>query len=520
MCFKPNLTLIKINSIITVADGGLFMNLLFDIDDTITNETDFMIKYAPIYLKKKYGLNVQVVNPHGYDVVEVFGLKEKLKDNAKFYLNLEAKLEEINKSFWNKYFIKYIFYPIKKDARKIICDLRNRGYKINFASLRGKKTKEKESLKDKFVRTKIVLFLTKLQLKLNHIKYDKLILVEKNEDKINIANELNAKIVFDDNVEVLEKVQNSVAVCVKASHNVNVNFKNENVVKLPFSFEAINNFVAECEDKKRFIKSGKRKISKLKIYKKALTETTYRLLRTCSKHKIIKEFKPLVIGEDNLPKFKGPNMFVGNHRNIKDPLIIISLLKNPTHFAALKRMFEYNDNLFGKVGKNLGTVATTWFVKSMGALPIARPTDEDYRKVNLKTFRDIMDYLDSDSSVTIYPEGTLNRNPKEDGNILPLKSDQTFRVAENGRAIIRPVAIVWVPKEIKIENRVLIAFLKPINTYGLKTEQILERWHNSVNGAIDSMNKIIEELDQINQSNYSSSNNEKILELSNNIKRL
>ncbi len=514
------MTLIENNSIITVADGGLFMNLLFDIDDTITNETDFMIKYAPIYLKKKYGLNVQITNPHGYNVVEVFGLKEKLKDNAKFYLNLEAKLDEINKSFWNKYFIRYLFYPIKKDASKIISDLRKQGYKINFASLRGRKTKENEKLKDKFIRTKIVPFLTKMQLKLNHIKYDKVFLVEKNEDKINIANELNAKIVFDDSVEVLENVENSIAVCVQTPHNINVNFKNKNVVKLPFSFEEIKHFITDYEEKKILLAPSKRKISKLKIYKKALTEKTYKLLRVCSKHKIIKAFKPLVIGEDNLPKLKGPNMFVGNHRNIKDPLIVISLLKNPTHFAALKRMFEYKDNLFGKVGKNVGTIATTLFVKSMGALPIARPTDENYRKVNLKTFRDIMDYLATDSSVTIYPEGTLNRNPKEDGNILPLKSDQTFRVAENGRAIIRPVAIVWVPEDVKIENRVLIAFLKPIYTHGLKTEQILERWYNSVNGAIDSMNQIISELDKIGKSNYPSSNSEKIRKLSNDIKRL
>ena len=496
------------------------MNLLFDIDDTITNETDFMIKYAPIYLKKKYGLNVQVTNPHGYNVVEVFGLKEKLKDDARFYLDLENKLDKINKSFWNKYFVKYIFYPIKKDASKVIKDLKKQGYKINFASLRGRKTKENESLKDKFIRTKIVPLLTKMQLKFNHIKYDKVFLVEKNEDKINIANELNAKIIFDDNVEVLENVKNSIAVCVQTPHNINVDFINKNVIKLPFSFEEIKNFITDYEERKILLKPNKRKISKLKIYKKALTETTYRLLRVCSKHKIVKEFKPLVIGEDNLPQFKGPNMFVGNHRNIKDPLIVISLLRNPTHFAALKRMFEYKDNLFGKVGKNLGTVATTLFVKSMGALPIARPTDEDYRKVNLKTFRDIMDYLAHDSSVTIYPEGTLNRNPKEDGNILPLKSDQTFRVAENGRAIIRPVAIVWVPKEIEIENRVIIAFLKPIYTYELKSEQILEKWYTSVNGAIDSMNQIINELDKIRQSNYSSSDIEKIRKLSNDIKRL
>ena len=247
------------------------------------------------------------------------------------------------------------------------------------------------------------------------------------------------------------------------------------------------------------------------------TENMYVLLRTFSKKKVINSLKPLVIGQENLPDFKGPNIFVSNHRNIKDPIITIAFLKNPTHFAALKRMFDNNENMFGKVGKNIGTYATTIFVKSMGCLPIARPTDENYRTINISTFTKIKEYLSMNSAVAIYPEGTINRKPDENGNILPLKSDQIFKLSRNGNAIIRPVAIIWVPKEANIENRVLLAFLKPIYTKGLTTEEISERWKKSVDVAIDAMNKIVEELIKISELNEEKEESIKIKKLINQI---
>lgn len=470
------------------------MNIIFDIDDTITKETEFMMKYAPKYLKSKYNLDFKVINPNGYDVAEVFGVEKILKDNN-YPGNIEEEVKKINSSFWNKYFLRYMFYPLKSETKKIIDDLISKGYKINFVSLRGKKTHEVENFKQKFVRKKIVPLLTKLQLKLNGIKYNKIFLVEKNDDKNKLANELNATMIFDDNIDVLEKSSNIIPVCVETSHNKSFEFKNENVIKIPFTLEAVNNVVGN-----RKIKQKKR-IRKIKIYEKMFTENTYVLLRTFSKKKIISKLKPLVIGQENIPSMKGPNIYVSNHRNIKDPIITIAFLKNPTHFAALKRMFDNNENMFGKVGKNIGTYATTIFVKSMGCLPIARPTDQNYKTINISTLAKMKEYLSMNSAVAIYPEGTINRKPDENGNILPLKSDQIFRLSKDGNAIIRPVAIVWVPKEAKIENRVLIAFLKPIYTKGLTTEEISNLWKSSVNNAIDAMNKIMEELIRISKLN-------------------
>ncbi len=321
-------------------------------------------------------------------------------------------------------------------------------------------------------------------------------------EKIHIAREKEAKIIFDDNVQVLENVDESIIpVCIKEPHNELVQFKNDNVIRIALEYEEVFQLLKEKKLVKR-TNSYKNKLKNLTIYQKLGTEIMYRIVRNIGKGFVLKKYNPFIIGEENLPKEKGKDVFVGNHRNIKEPLITIVSLKNPTHFAALKRMFEYNENMFGTVGKNMGTLVTTLFVKSIGALPIARPTDTDYVMTNLQTFKHVDEYLENKSAFATYPEGTLNRDPEKDGNILPLKSDYAFKIAEDGKGIVRPVAIVWVPDEIPIENRVFIAYLKPIYTENMKATEIGKAWSESMNNAIDTINQMIEELRKV--TDYSS----------------
>ena len=49
---------------------------IFDIDDTIVEETRFMIENAPLFLKKKYKIERELINKERYDLKEAFALKE------------------------------------------------------------------------------------------------------------------------------------------------------------------------------------------------------------------------------------------------------------------------------------------------------------------------------------------------------------------------------------------------------------------------------------------------------------
>jgi hypothetical protein len=122
--------------------------------------------------------------------------------------------------------------------------------------------------------------------------------------------------------------------------------------------------------------------------------------------------------------------------------------------------------------------------------------DTDFVMTNTQTFSYMGEYLSLNSAVAIYPEGTLNRCPEVDGILLPLKSNKAFELAEDGKGVIRPVAIVWVPKEMELENKVVIAFLKPIYTVGLKSNDIERIWLSTMNHAIESINRALDEMAQ------------------------
>lgn len=112
--------------------------IIFDIDDTVTRETEFMMKHAPGYLKKMYRDTFPVVNAHGCNVSEVFGIREFLIRNDFPADQLEPELEKVNSGFWNRYFPRYVFYPIKKDAKRIINDLK----KVVGGNLPGRHDKQ------------------------------------------------------------------------------------------------------------------------------------------------------------------------------------------------------------------------------------------------------------------------------------------------------------------------------------------------------------------------------------------
>lgn len=80
--------------------------IVFDIDDVLTEETEFMRRFAPTYLHKVYGWDVSVVNPNGYELSEVYGIKDILVILGYTEADAEMKARKISQKFWNKHFIK------------------------------------------------------------------------------------------------------------------------------------------------------------------------------------------------------------------------------------------------------------------------------------------------------------------------------------------------------------------------------------------------------------------------------
>lgn len=455
------------------------MNLVFDIDDTIVDETGFMLKKAPQYLKK-CGIKSEIRNPNGYNLAEVFGLESILRERGCNREEIIEKSKAIETGFWNRYFLAYTFRPCKKGVRKMVNKLRKAGIHIYFISCRGKKTKEADTIFSEFIRLKVVPFLTVMQLKRSFIKYNQIKLVKSEDEKIDFIKKVHAKYVFDDQMRVLWKLpEYSQAVCVRTLHNAN-ELSNGNISLFVSTFE--DDQVSEA-----ILKDYKTEKHKKKTYvtywEQKRTELFYVLNRCLLKSLVIRRFHPIVYDIENIPADKRPIIYVGNHRNNLDPVITTLYLKRPVHWCALLRLFEAKENLFGRNDIWILRKFSSLFIKSIGAIPIARSNDDNYRKVNVSSLLKANEYIRRGSSIGFFPEGTINRKP-EDLNLLPLVSDTIFSLAKRTGAWLQPFSIVWFSQE-EIQHKVAIAFSEPIEPEGLSVKDIRTKWEQAVNCNIE-----------------------------------
>lgn len=445
----------------------IYMNIVFDIDDTITDETGFVMKYAPSYLKRRYKINPIIKNPYGYNISEIFGLEDK----------------HIENSFWNLYFILYIFQPLKAGVRQTINSLKENGYNIYFVSKRGKKTINKDIFINEFIRAKIVPFLTQVQLTINRINYNQIKIVQTDEEKCEFIKKLRPSFVFDDQLNILQKVSEfAMAVCMETNHCAEL--LPSEIMKIS-SFDQVRDIVINNSSV-----SGKKKKKVKNTYKNVkraeyiFTETFYKIIRFLGKRFFLIKYKPIVYGKELIPCDKRAVVFVGNHRNNLDPLIATLFLKKPVHWAALLRLFEAKENLFGRDDIWLYRKLSSCIIKWMGAFPIARPEDTNYRNINVLSLLKMEEYINHGSSIGFFPEGTINRNPEKQ-NVLPLASDVVFSIAKRNEVWIQPFSIVWAPKGVNILNKCIITFSDPIETCGMNTAEIREQWELEVNRSID-----------------------------------
>lgn len=71
---------------------------IFDIDDTITYESDFIRKYAHKFLENE-NLRSNVANKSGYSLDEIYGLKYQFIEQGYSLKRAEMEAEKIEKSF-------------------------------------------------------------------------------------------------------------------------------------------------------------------------------------------------------------------------------------------------------------------------------------------------------------------------------------------------------------------------------------------------------------------------------------
>ena len=460
---------------------------IFDIDGTITDETKFLRKYAPKYLKEECNIDPIIKNENGYSLDIIYGVKEILMEDGMEEHEASLKAKKIEKNFWNKYFVKYNMQKLRPGVKETINELRKNGYEIHFVSLRGRKTKSKDTLLNEFIRLHIVPLITKFLLLSNGIKYDKLTLVQSEEEKLNYIKYYNPELLFEDLSSIIQNTSfNGKKVCVSTPHNINTKL-DENTIRLD-DYNKDKNVVFQSINTNKYNKN-KIKFNKVFLYK-LFTETSQNLVKGVGKYYFVKHYEPIVIGEDKIPNNEGI-AFVCNHRTKMDPVLISIYAKKSIHWAALLRMFQGKEDLFSGTKGKLKCYLSAGFIAAMGAKPIARKTDENFEQINLKTINELTELLEMDSAIGCFPEGTINREPDKT-NMVPLKSMRVFRMATDTNSYVQPVSIVWIPKELNIKHRAILVFSHPINTYNRNKKEVKDIWQETMNLNIDKSNEFIE----------------------------
>lgn len=461
------------------------MNIVFDIDDTVVDETGFMLKKAPQYLKKQ-GIKAEIKNLNGYNLAEVFGLKEYFQ-NQPGLRNEEIiqKCKEIENGFWNHFFCSYIFCRCKKGVRKTINELKKSGINVYFVSCRGKKTKEMPTKFDEFVRLKLVPFLTALQLKRNFIEYNQIKLVSSEDEKIEFINKIHAQFVFDDQIGILQRLPKfSQGIYVKTLHSVREAWDNKIMFLTSFADSRVQEIILRGYNGEK-----RKKHTYVKWYERKCTEFFYRLSRCLLKNLLTRKIRPMVFGVEEIPADKRAVIYAGNHRNNFDPVILTLYLRRPVHWCALLRLFEAKENLFGRNDIYILRKISALFIKAMGAVPIARPTDDNYREINVSTLLKVDEYIKRGSSIGFFPEGTINRMPEET-DLLPIASKAVFQLAARNSCWIQPFSVVWRTNK-NIFDKVVIVFTEAIETTGMNVKEIREHWEQAVNRGIKKANDIL-----------------------------
>lgn len=203
-------------------------------------------------------------------------------------------------------------------------------------------------------------------------------------------------------------------------------------------------------------------------------------------------YHPIVFGVDNIP-VKGGMAFVGNHRNNLDPIFISTTSQKAIHWAALLRLFQGKEDLFCTKSSKIRRKLFSKFICLMGALPIARPTDNGYININSRTISELALLLSMGDAIGFFPEGTINRKPAKN-DILPLKSNRVFRIAVETDSYVQPFSIVWIPDGLGIRNKLIIIYSLPINAHNRDKREVRDLWRDVEIYNINRSNELIEEL--------------------------
>lgn len=466
----------------------------FDIDGTFTYFDKFIYDNAVEYMRKKYQL--EVINPKGYDVDEMFEIVDTLISRGYSLEDAQKESHKIMSDFWNKFYLKYaLLTPFRKGVKELIDEIHKNGDEVYIISSR-KRTCE-TGIIGAVMRGSV-----RLQLLLNGVHYDELILCENDDEKLEKIKEKGIDIMYDDKPYIMERLPENVDLkCINNSYNQEGTFTRK--------AERIDNYCDELSRlrKKNGTLKGATIISNERTdFKKQMekTERAYKILKTIAKPFISLCFEPIVLNAENA-KIESPVVVVPNHRETLDPFAIITTNNLSVHWGALKRFFDATDSIFNNSKNPILCKLTSKLFTMIGAVPVDRDNPKSLDSIKF------IKYLRENGVIGIFPESSTNKVlEKKYGKFRLTKAINTedgaynvdkgaFRLAQKYNAPLLPVSVVWIPKELGLKNKMVINYREPIKLpEKCDVDELIDMWLTSINNGIRENVALIEKLSQGN----------------------
>lgn len=189
------------------------MNIGIDIDDTIVDTTRQMLKYADIYNKETFA--VEVIKKELGNFKNTYSLKKIYGWN-----------EEIKRDFYKKYYKKILEECTLKDSvAEVLTALKNEGNNIYFITARF----ENNDICNSYD-------ITKNMLDKNNIPYNEIIVGA--HEKLEYAKKYNIDVFVEDNLDTCVKLKENGIEAILMTSELNFKVDTGNIERVDNWFEA------------------------------------------------------------------------------------------------------------------------------------------------------------------------------------------------------------------------------------------------------------------------------------------
>ena len=450
------------------------MKVIFDIDGTLSDFNMYVEKYALPYFKKKYSM--EIVYPDALEIEDILDLENVLQKKYQC-TDLEAlrKKEKFINHYWIglRYLHFCLLYRFRHGCAKTVRDLKRLGIEVEIYSSRAHAT-------DKDIVGKVASGMARIQLWINGIwLYPSRVHFFKNDkEKIGALIEDAPQIVFEDKVEVIEKLTAAhiPVVCIAGKHNKKITTMQ--------GIERIENYkeivVPELLDKLVGTK-------KMKYYTKAISSGKLWKRIVMIEPLIRAYFRPIILHKENCIRTSEAIVYAPNHRSTLDPILISAVVKKEIHWAALLRFFQGKDSIFNNSKNYLLCKITAGFFKKAEYFPIERISDNP-KANNWEAIRDMVGFLQIGQKVGIFGEGTTRRC---DGKEFGIFDDSIIVLAKKTGAWLAPITIYW--ETVKKRKRVILNFGEPFKVLELKKEEAMEKFLSIQKKCLQECKDVIEQ---------------------------